>query len=192
MPPIGRFLKRLLAAPFVLVAIVIILFEDWLWDDLARLAAAMGRLPVLRHVEAFIVRLPPYAALVSFAAPTLLLVPVKLAALYFIAHGRATLGLLIVVAAKVVGTGMVARIFSLTRPALVQIAWFAWLHARLLGFKERVYGAIKSTAVYRMARALYGRVRAALTAWLKTRRGSWRRRWAATRRLLRRRSQPRP
>ena len=182
---IGRFLKRVLAAPFVLVAVVVVLAEDWLWDDLARLAAAIGRLPVLRRLEALIAGVPPWAALALFAAPSLLLVPVKLAALYLIAHGRLTLGFVVVVAAKVVGTAVVARLFALTRPALLRIEWFAWAHARLLAFKEHVYGVIGATAVYRAAHALRLRVRDTLRAWLGARRGSWGRRWSATRRLLR-------
>src|SRR6267378_3894314 len=88
-----RLVKSLLAAPFVFLAAVVILIEDWLWEDLARLAAAVGRLPILRSIEAFIAGLPPYPALFFFATPALLLVPVKLVALFFIAHGQATLGL---------------------------------------------------------------------------------------------------
>src|SRR5581483_116767 len=90
--PPARRLKRLAAAPFVFIATVIILLEDWLWDDLARLAAAIGRLPVFHQIEMLITKLPPYASLVVFAVPSLLLVPVKLVALYFISHGHAAFG----------------------------------------------------------------------------------------------------
>jgi hypothetical protein len=100
----ARRLKRLLAAPFVLLAAIVILIEDWLWDDLARLAAAIGRLPVFHQIEMLIAALPPYLALVCFAVPSLLLVPVKLIALYFISHGHALFGLLTVVGAKIAGT----------------------------------------------------------------------------------------
>src|SRR5262244_219478 len=106
-----KLLKRLLAAPFVLIAAVIILVEDWLWDDLQRLAAAIGRLPVLRQLESLVAGLPPYAALAIFGAPSLLLIPIKLVALYFIAHGQPMLGFLTVAAAKVAGTALVARIY---------------------------------------------------------------------------------
>src|SRR5436853_5134769 len=99
----ARRLKRLLAAPFVVLAAIIILLEDWLWDDLARLAAAIGRLPVFHQIEILITKLPPYGALLLFGAPSLLLVPVKLLALYFISHGRPTLGLLTVITAKFAG-----------------------------------------------------------------------------------------
>jgi hypothetical protein len=181
-----KAIKKLLAAPFVLLAAVIILVEDWLWDDLARLAAVIGRLPVLRSIESLIVGLHPYIALTLFAIPSLLLIPVKLAALYFIAHGKATLGLITVVGAKVLGTALVARIFTLTCPQLRRIAWFAWLHDRVVAFKARIYGAIKSTAIYKVVHQQRLRLRAAIAARLDRGRGFWTRRWRAAIKLSRR------
>src|SRR5215813_1974328 len=160
-----RFLKRLIAAPFVILAALIILLEDWLWDDLARLAAAIGRLPVLHQIEQLIAKLPPYAALIFFAVPSALLVPVKLIALYFISHGHALLGFLTILGAKVAGTALVARIFTLTRPSLMRINWFAWVYDRFVAFKARVYGVIKSTAVYRMTHRQMERLRTAFKLW---------------------------
>jgi len=186
---IVKFLKRLLAAPFVFLAAIFILLEDWLWDDLARLAAAIGRLPFLHAIEVFITRLPPYAALIFFATPSLLLLPVKLAAFYFMSHGQATLGLVTVVAAKILGTALVARIFTLTRPTLMRIGWFAWIYERFIAFKTRIYDAIKSTAIYRVAHQQNLRIRAALKAWMGKRRSFLRRRWEAARKFSRRRKQ---
>jgi hypothetical protein len=180
-----KTLKKILAAPFVLLAAVIILLEDWLWDDLARIAALIGRLPLLRSIEAVIVGLPPYAALTLFAIPSLLLIPVKLAALYFIAHGKATLGLITVVGAKVAGTALIARIFTLTCPQLRCIGWFAWLHDRVVAFKARVYGAIKSTAIYKVVHMQHLRLRAAIAERLN-RGGFWTRRWRAAMKVSRR------
>ena len=182
-------LKRLIAAPFVLLAAVIILLEDWLWDDLARLAAAIGRLPIFRQIEALIVRLPPYAALAFFAVPSALLVPVKLIALYFIAHGHTMVGLLTVAAAKIAGTALVARLFTLTRPKLLRIAWFAWLYERFIAFKATVYAAIKSTWVYRAAHQMHVRVGRALKVWIGKRKGFLRRRWNAALKLSRKQDQ---
>ena len=185
-----RLVKRLLAAPFVILAAIVILIEGWLWEDLARLAAVIGRLPILRLVEAFIVSLPPYPALLFFATPALLLVPLKLVALFFISHGQTTLGLLTIITAKFAGTALVARIFTLTRPQLLRIAWFAWLYERFTAFKTRVYATIKSTALYQVVHDRHVRMRQAFKAWLSKRRGFWARRWLATRRLVRRRKQP--
>jgi len=188
-PSTVKQLKRLIAAPFVLVAAVIILLEDWLWDDLARFAAAIGRLPVFRQIEALIVGLPPYAALTCFAVPSSLLIPVKLLALYFIAHGHAMVGLLTVITAKVAGTALVARLFTLTRPKLLRIAWFAWLYEKFVTFKTRVYAVIKATRAYRAAHQLHLRVRHALKVWMARRKGFLRRRWNAALRLSRSREQ---
>jgi hypothetical protein len=184
-----RLLKKLLAAPLVLLAAVLILIEDWLWDDLARLAAAIGRLPVFSAVEAVIAGLPPYGALACFGVPTLLLVPVKLAAVYLISHGRPTLGLLTVIVAKVVGTALVARIFTLTRPNLMRIEWFAWLYERFIAFKTRIYAAIKATPIYKSAHVKYLHAREQLKQWMSNRKGFLRRRWSAARRLSRWRKQ---
>lgn len=186
---VAKVLKRLLAAPFIFLAAIFILLEDWLWDDLARLAAAVGRLPVFHQIESLITRLPPYAALLFFAAPSLLLIPVKLVALYLISHGRPTLGLVVVIAAKVAGTALVARIFNLTRPRLLRIGWFTWTYERFMAFKARIYGAIKSTAVYKAAHKQNMRMREAFRRWRAGRRGFWRRRWDAALKLSRRRKQ---
>jgi hypothetical protein len=183
----GRALKRLLAAPFVLFAALIILLEDWLWDDLARLGAAIGRLPVFRQIESLIVALPPYAALLFFAVPSLLLVPVKLAALYLISRGQTTLGLVTVIGAKVAGTALIARIYTLTRPKLLRILWFARLHVRFLAFKSRVYEAIRSTTLYRAAHDLQQRFRQLVSRWRRRRQSLGRRRWSAALQVARRR-----
>ncbi len=178
-----NLLKKLLAAPLILLAALIVLLEDWLWDDLLRLAVWLGRLPALRQIEALIVALPPYGALATFAAPSLLLVPVKLAALWFIAHGYASFGLLTVLAAKLVGTALVARIYALTETKLLTIAWFAALHERFVLFKARVYAALKATRIYQAVHQQKLR----LQTWLRTRGRSFlRQRWAAAVRLSRR------
>lgn len=184
-PSRTKTLKRFLAAPFVFLAAVIILLEDWLWDDLARFAAAIGRLPVFRQVEAFIIGLPPYAALAFFAVPSALLIPVKLIALYFVAHGHAIAGLLTVVAAKVAGTALAARLFTLTRPTLLRIGWFAWLYEKFIAFKAKIYAAIKATGVYRAAHEMHLRVRQSVKSWLGKRKGFLRRRWNAALKLSR-------
>jgi hypothetical protein len=183
----AKRLKRVLAAPFVFLAAIFILIEDWLWDDLARLAASIGRLPVFHQIEALITKLPPYAALVFFAVPSLLLVPVKLVALYFISHGHAVYGFLTVVGAKIAGTALVARVFTLTRPNLMRIGWFARAYESFTAFKARIYEVIKSAAIYKVAHRQVMRLRAALKLWKVKRKSAWRRRWDAARKFSRRR-----
>lgn len=181
-----RLLKKIVAAPFVLIAAIIVLAEDWLWDDLQRLAAAIGRLPILRQLESFIAGLPPYGALAFFGAPSLLLIPVKLAALWLISHGQATFGFLVVVLAKILGTALVARIYALTEPKLLLIGWFVWLHTRFVTFKTRVYATIKASRIYQRVHRQSQMLKERFRQMMKSRKGFWKRRWEAAVKLSRR------
>jgi hypothetical protein len=169
-----KLLKRLLAAPFVIIAAVVVLFEEWRWDDLQRIATSIGGLPLFRKIESFIAGLPPYAALATFGVPSVLLIPVKLFALYHIVYGQPIVGLMTFVGARIVGTALVARIFALTQRNLLRIGWFKWLYDRFLAFKTHVHEAIRSTGVYKAAHRLRLRLRAALVEFSRGRRTFWR------------------
>lgn len=180
-------LRRILTAPLVFFAAVIILLEDWLWDDLQRLAAWFGHLPVFRQAEALILRLPPVAALGLFIVPSLVLIPVKLLALWFISSGHALWGVGTIIAAKIAGTALVARLFTLTKPKLLTFRWFAWLYERISAFRVRVYETISASAIYRATHDFMTRLRMRFAAWRERSRGNWMRRFHAARRLFRNR-----
>ena len=148
---------------------LLILFEEWGWEPLQRALARLGRLPVLRHLESLVTRLPPHAALVVFLLPALLLLPVKLAALALIAKGQRLLGLAVIVLAKLLGTAVVARLFTLTRPALMQLPWFARWHGRWLAWKDALLARVRASWAWRTGRVLrrqaLRKVRALLARW---------------------------
>jgi len=80
--------------------------------------------------EAGIMKLPPCAALALFAAPALMLMPLKIVAIWLIGHGRAVLGLLMIGIAKTLATAVVARLLTLTRPRLLELSWLVPVHKR--------------------------------------------------------------
>ena len=98
-----------------------------------------------------------------------LLLPLKVLALYFIAHGQklAALGLLAV--AKLGGTALVARLFILTGPQLMRIGWFARLYNLVMPWKDALFAQIRASWAWRYGRMLKSRVRQvtrrAWTAW---------------------------
>lgn len=151
------FLKRLFSTLFNFtigpVLALVLIFEEWGWEPLARLMARLARLPLWARMEAFIVRLPPYGALIVFFVPALMLLPVKLLALYWISRGHTLLGLAVVLAAKMLGTAAVARLFALTQPALMRLAWFARLYGRWIPWKDALIARVKSAPVWRAAAA---------------------------------------
>jgi hypothetical protein len=142
-----RFLVRWAVA-------LLLLFEEWGWEPLARQLARLGRLPPFAALERGIRRLPPYAALAAFFVPTLLLLPIKLLALWLIGRGHALLGLGVIVGAKLAGTAVVARLFALTHDALMQLPWFARLYARWSTWKEALLAQVRASAAWREARRL--------------------------------------
>ena len=152
-------LKRALTTPFILLAAFLLWFWEWLWDPLQALMARLGRLPVLRRAEALAAGAPPCVALTLFVLPGISLLPFKLAGVYFMAHGKPLLGVATFMAAKVVGTALVARLFTLTKPQLLQIGWFARSYAALLRFKTFVAERLHRHSAYRWAREVLHRWR---------------------------------
>lgn len=151
-----KILRGILFAPLVLV----VLFEEWGWVPLARAFAALARLPWLSQLERRIAQLPPWAALLAFGVPVLTLIPIKLLAIYFFGQGHMVLGLSLVVAAKLSGTALAARLFQLTEPALMQMRWFARLYIPWKSWKDRVLTQIRQSGPWRTA----GRFKARLKA----------------------------
>src|SRR5262245_27957143 len=147
----------------VFIALVIV-FEEWGWRSLADLVGRLARWRPWALIEAAIIRLPPYAALIIFILPTALLLPLKFLALLLIAQGQFFLATLLFIAAKVVATALIARLYILTEPALMQIGWFAWAHDTLMPWKEALTARVRSSWVWREGRVLKQRAKRAIAA----------------------------
>jgi hypothetical protein len=70
------------------------------------------------------------------------------------AHGKKMLGVAVIVVAKLVGTAVVAWIFKLTQPTLMQFRWFAWVYPRVKAWKERWVAWMKATSLWRAASSM--------------------------------------
>jgi hypothetical protein len=135
------------------LAAFILLFEEWGWRPLAAGLKQLAKYVVWARLEAWIISLPAYGALALFAAPAICLFPLKLFALYLFATGHPVLGVALIAGAKIVGTAVVARIFMLTQPKLMQIGWFAKIYNTVMPWKERMFEQIRQSAAWR-----YGRI----------------------------------
>ena len=69
-----------------------------------------------------------------------MLLPIKIGALWLLANGHAVMGCQLIIAAKLVGTALVARIFTLTRPQLMTLAWFAFIYNTIMRWRAVLYG----------------------------------------------------
>jgi hypothetical protein len=152
-----RRITNLLLLP---LAAAVVFFEQVLIRWLNVVMAALARWPPVKRLEARLVRLPPYAALLVFGAPSILILPVKLSAVWFVVHGQYSLAVSVVVAAKLVATAMVGRLYWLLRPNLRTIPWFARLDTWFFDWRDRTYAFVRSLPAWQTAAALVRRLRA--------------------------------
>ena len=159
-------LQRLKGLASWLLALVV-LFEEWGWEPLQRALGALAKLPIIGAMERWVGRLPPRAALAVFVLPSLLLLPVKVLALWLIGNGHALLGAATVIGAKLVGTALVARLFTLTRPALMQLAWFARLYDRWVAWKDTAMAQVRASWPWRASRVMKRAAQRRWTRWVQ-------------------------
>lgn len=154
---------KLLLAPllwsFRVLFALLILFEEWGWEPLRHAFAWLASKLPLRWLERRLSSLSPSGALLVLLLPSLLILPIKLSAVWLVAKGRVLLGVGVVVAAKMGGTALLAWLFHLLQPALMRLGWFARLYVRWNAWKAELLGWVRASAVWRTARAIKLRVR---------------------------------
>ncbi|RVT86197.1 hypothetical protein [Inhella crocodyli] len=168
--------------PFVTLLVLLLLAEEWLWDHLKRCVARLGALPGVRAFEARLRALPPWASLAVMLLPAAVLLPFKLAALWALGHGHRVLGLLVFVAAKLVGTGLAAYLFDLVRDSARQVKAFDRFYGAVMRLLARAHAWLHAQPLYRSIRA---QAQAWRQAW-RQRRGAARSVWARRKVALKR------
>ena len=143
-----KALKRWLVTPLVWLAATIFLIEEAIWDWTARLMARLGAIRMIRAVERHISSLRPRWAFVAFVLPSTILIPAKLIGLHVLAKGAWLLGASIFLVAKIIGMALFARIFNLTRPALMQLPWFARLYDKVMHYRNRIHAYLDHWPAY--------------------------------------------
>jgi hypothetical protein len=133
--PVGR---RLSKALWVLIALAFLL-EAWLWDHLRPVVAAVVNLIPWQRFRDQLARLveplPPWASLIVFVIPFIVLLPLKFVEVWFFVH-KDWLGVAVtLVLAKLLGLGVTAFVFDVTRAKLLQIGWFRALYERVMGWR---------------------------------------------------------
>lgn len=133
-------LRRLLQPVWVLLAIVF-LIEAWLWDHLEPIVAkVVAAIPLARFKQWLTERvdaLSPAMTLIVFAVPIIPLFPLKLVGLWLLAHEYWTSAVFTIVFAKMVGVGVTAFVFDVTRDKLLEMHWFERIYDLVLKVRAR-------------------------------------------------------
>lgn len=157
--PVLLVLRRGIIFVLQILAALILLFEEWGWRPLVAGIEWLARFRPIARLELFIAGLPPYAAFVALALPTTLLLPLKFLAVFLLANGHFFSASALFVFAKIASTALIARLFILTKPALMQIGWFARAHDWLMPWKEAIFASIRKSWPWRYGRMLKTRVK---------------------------------
>lgn len=153
-----KFLLALLA--------LFVIFEEWLWDLLTVIGQWLSRVLHLAKFDAWLATTTPNIALLAFLIPVLVTTPFNLLAIYLLAHGAFIQGVLLEVAVKLVGTVLIARVFRLTKNALLTFAWFNALYSTISRLLRWAHDLIHNTAIYQLSVKLKAEIRATIRRWL--------------------------
>lgn len=146
-------MRRHWLRPLWIILALLFLAEAWLWDHLEPIVARVVNLiPWGRFKEKLahlIADLPPWATLIVFVIPFIVLLPLKFLEVYLLATHQWLAACIVLILAKLLGLGVTAFVFDVTRDKLLQMAWFRrmyewflwariWAHSMTDPIRERV------------------------------------------------------
>ena len=133
-------MRRLLQPLWVLLAVVF-LIEAWLWDHLEPIVARVVASIPLRTFKQWLAdrvdTLSPAMTLIVFAVPIISLFPLKLVGVWLLMHQCWISAVGMIIFAKLLGVGVTAFIFDVTRPKLLQMGWFRTFYHIVISLRGR-------------------------------------------------------
>jgi len=133
-------MRRLLQPVWILLAIIF-LIEAWLWDHLEPIVAWFVALIPLRTFKQWLAdrvdTLSPAMTLIVFIVPVIPLFPLKLVGLWLLTHEYWLSAVFTILFAKLVGVGVAAFIFDVTRDKLLEMRWFETLYGFVIALRSK-------------------------------------------------------
>jgi hypothetical protein len=133
-------MRRLLRPLWVLLALIF-LVEAWLWDRVEPIVARMIALIPLPRLKQWladrIAHLSPGLTLLVFVVPFVVLAPFSLFEGWLLAHKYFISATVLIVLQKILGVGIVAFVFDVTREKLLRMDWFRRLYEFVLDLRAK-------------------------------------------------------
>lgn len=145
---------------------VILIIEEWLWDGLSAFGHFLIGLLRLDDFERWLSQVSPNVALVAFMVPVLIVTPINLFALGLLAHGLILQGILLEIVAKLLGTLLVSRVFTLTKNQLLSFRLLAVIYSTVMRWLNWAHQKITDTTVYKLAKALKLQLKSIISGWM--------------------------
>jgi hypothetical protein len=147
-------LKRALELLIIPLAAAVVFFEQTLIRMLNAITAVVARWAPIAALEAWLRKQPPWIAVLAFVAPSILILPIKFSAIFFVAHRHFMMAIAAVVIGKVLATAIVARLYVVLRPTLMTIGWFARLDTWFFFWRDRAYAYVRAIPAWQKAKAV--------------------------------------
>ena len=139
-------MRRLLQPVWVLLAIIF-LIEAWLWDHLEPIVAWFVALLPLRSFKQWLAErvdtLSPAMTLIVFIVPVIPLFPLKLIGLYLLTHEYWLSAIATILFAKLLGVGVAAFDFDVTKEKLLEMAWFEAMYEFIIGLRAKATALVE-------------------------------------------------
>jgi uncharacterized membrane protein len=140
----------------VIIFALALLFETWIWNRLtAALRVIVALIPwaqLKARIVAVIDLLPAPAALLLFVVPLVFVELMSFFSVVLFATGHFILGAVAYVGIKILGLGLVAAIFDLTRDKLMTMPNFVYCYQKVVAFHDYAHHLIEP---YKQAARVY-------------------------------------
>jgi hypothetical protein len=137
---------RKLSRVFWVALALVFLLEAWLWDHLQPIVAQVVDLVPWKRLKtriaAFVRTLSPLATLAVFIVPVIVLLPLKFGEIWLLSHRRWFAALALLVFAKLLGLGVTAFIFDITRRKLLLIPWFRRTYDTVMWWRDWAHAMV--------------------------------------------------
>lgn len=157
--PVYGVLRVIGRAVATVLVVVWAILDELLFPLFRPLIAALSRLRIFETLAVLIARTPPYGVLVLLAVPFVVIEPLKVVALYWIATGWFVRGVLLLIGSYVLSIFTVDRIYHTGRGQLMKIGWFARLMTWIGGLRDRAYAWVRTTAAWQWAARMAAEIR---------------------------------
>jgi hypothetical protein len=142
-----NFMMRRLLQPLWVLLAVVFLIEAWLWDHLEPIVAKVVEWIPLQTFKQWLSdrvdALSPAMTLIVFIVPVIPLFPLKLAGFWLLMHEYWLSAVLTIIFAKFLGVGVAAFIFDVTRPKLLEMAWFEKLYEFIMALRAKATALVE-------------------------------------------------
>jgi hypothetical protein len=126
--------------PLLFALALAFLFETWIWGGMvAAVKWCAAWIPWARFKAAsqrFVNRMPAIFAVLLFGVPLVVSEFGSFLSVVAIAFGHVVMGTLAYIGMKIIGIGLVAVIFDITREKLMALPWFVVLYVKFVAFHD--------------------------------------------------------